>query len=98
MPCISFCNHFDNANRINEAIADITTKIIKKSYRVDISKPINILLLPASGYRELSDPANLLAVAIDKYQTPISRDANRAGDSLFTMDKPIGESVSSPVV
>ena len=71
---------------------------MKKSYKVDISKPINIFDFPASGYSELKEPANLLAVAIDRYQTPISNDANLAGESLFTIDKPIGESVNSTVV
>ena len=85
-------------NSIIDAIAEITTKIIKKSNSVAISNPTNDLGLPASGYKELRDPASLLAVAIDKYHTPISSDAKRAGESLFTIDSPIGDRVSSPVV
>lgn len=31
IPCISFCSHLERKNKIRAAIADITTKIMKKS-------------------------------------------------------------------
>jgi len=64
---------------------------------VAISKPINDLGFPASGYKPLNMPANLLAVAIDKYHIPISKEANRTGASLLTIDKPIGDNINSPM-
>ena len=96
-PCINFCSHFDKPNRITAATPEIITKSIKKSYMVAISNPINDFGLPASGYKPLSIPANLLAVAMDKYQIPISNEAKRMGASLLTIERPIGESISSPM-
>ncbi len=52
----------------------------------------------ASGYNELNKPANLLPVAIAKNQTPIINEVNLAGVNLFTIDNPIGDNQSSPIV
>ena len=98
MLCISFCNRRDNKNSTIAATAAINTKIIKKSNKVTILNPKNDFDFPASGYSVLNVPASLLEVAIDKYHTPISNEANRTGDSLLTMDKPMGDRLNSPIV
>ena len=51
-----------------------------------------------SGYNELIVPANLLPVATAKNQIPIIKEVKRAGDNLFTIDKPIGLKHNSPMV
>lgn len=42
-------------------------------------------------------PANLLAVAVERYHIPII-EAKRMGVSLFTMESPMGERQISPMV
>ena len=81
-----------------DAIPAMTTKSKKKSYVFSMAYPINDFLIPASGYKAESIPANLFAVAFAKNQTPINNEANRAGANLFTMDNPIGDKQSSPNV
>ena len=43
-------------------------------------------------------PANLLAVAVDRYQIPIIKEAKRSGLNLFTIESPIGDKAISPIV
>ena len=92
-------NQLERINKIKAAIPAITTKIIKKSYRFSILIPNKLGEgFPFSGYNPLSIPANLFAVADDKNHTPINKDAKRGGESLFTIDKPIGDKHNSPIV
>lgn len=51
-----------------------------------------------SGYNVLNYPASILANALVKNHTPIIRQANLAGESFDTIDKPIGDIHSSPNV
>lgn len=50
------------------------------------------------GYNVASLAARMLDAALDKNHIPISNEAKRAGESLLTIERPIGESVSSPIV
>ena len=78
---------------------DIIANIVKKSVNVATSNPQNDLAgSPSIGNNVARLPARMLLAALLINQTPISRLANRTGDSLFTIDRPIGESDSSPMV
>ena len=54
--------------------------------------------LAGSGYKLLKRPAIMLDAAEERNHTPISKQANRLGDSLDTMDNPMGDMHSSPKV
>lgn len=87
------------AKRSNEATPAITAKRVKNSVRLVISKPIKLFAGSVSlGSSVASLPAKILEAALLINQTPISNEAKRAGDNLFTIDKPIGDKQSSPIV
>ena len=58
---------------------------------------MKLVVLP-SGYSALSTPASLLAAALAKNQTAISKEANLMGANLLTRESPIGDKQSSPHV
>ena len=72
-------------SRSEEMPAEMT-KTMKNSFKFVIEYPnmdFAWTRFPPSsncGYSELSMPANLLAVEVDRNHTPISREANRAGE------------------
>jgi len=80
-------------------VMERTIKIMKK----EVKPSIGILHstgigLAGSGYSVLKRPAMRLEAAVDRNQTPIKRQAKRGGDSLETMDRPMGDMHNSPRV
>lgn len=82
----------------------ILTKIL---FRAIISNPhtitkteIYVNKLPAPRLSTFDEiiPPNKFAKNDANNQTPISKDANRGGESLVTTDKPTGDKQSSPMV
>lgn len=104
MPCILFSNQRLKTSRIAAATPHITMNTIKKSKRFAISKPKNEVVLAASpfspppGINADKVPANLFAAAFAKNQVPINKEENLIGESLDTIDNPIGDKQSSPIV
>ena len=54
--------------------------------------------LPGSGNKVENLPARMLLAALLINHTPMSKEAKRAGDNLFTILNPIGDRESSPQV
>ena len=89
-----------NSNRATAATPAMTAKMRKKSERVVTSiMPKRLLAaLPSDGNSVASCPAKTLEAALLMNYTPISSEARCAGESLLTIDSPIGERQSSPRV
>src|SRR5688500_7282420 len=96
--CIIFCNFFVSRNKIKEAMPDMITKTMKKSYILVNSKPKSEVVLPSSGYNALKIPASLFAAALARNHTAISKEANLKVANLFTRERPIGDKHNSPHV
>ena len=77
---------------------------MKKSNKSVIWNPMKDVVFGASplspppGINADNVPANLFAAAFAKNHVPINKDENLAGDSLETIERPIGERQSSPTV
>ena len=80
-------------------MVDITTNIMKNDEKLLIGIPSRYGVGKlGSGYNVLNCPASMLAKALVKNHTPIMRQQNLAGESLDTIDNPIGDMHSSPNV
>lgn len=88
----------DRKYKITDATPAITTNIIKKSYNVAISIPRNCFTSPPSGKSLLNIPAISFDIALLINQTPINKEPSLTGESLATIDNPIGDKQSSPNV
>ncbi len=82
-------------------------KIIKNSYKLVIWYPNNFgnsmatdasPSVPEGGMSALNVPASLLAAAFARNHVPMSNEANLTGASFETIDKPMGDKASSPIV
>ena len=80
-------------------VMERTMKIMKNEVNPSMGIPNSTGMgLAGSGYRVLKSPAMRLEAAVDRNHTPIKRQAKRGGESLDTMDRPMGEMQSSPRV
>ena len=76
----------------------------KKSNKLAIWKPKKEVVAapsppsPPPGINAESVPANLFAAAFARNQVHINNDETLAGESLETIDNPIGDKQSSPIV
>lgn len=81
------------------AVMDMTTNIMKNDVNPSIGLPKrNGTGLDGSGYNVLICPARIFAMALVKNHTPIKRHVNLTGESLETIDSPIGDKHNSPNV
>ncbi len=70
-----------------------SSKLKLKPERAELTvMPVSPLMCPASR------PDRLLPMAVDRNQPPMARPTTRIGASLVTIDNPIGDRQSSPMV
>lgn len=86
IPCIFPVSHLLIANKNNPKNIEVPAIAAK------------IFIAPNDAKNEAINPAAIFAKKLLNIQTPIIREANLTGDNLETIDNPIGDRQSSPIV